>query len=102
MKGLFLPQGPLAACIQAICPCSCFFEEKAHGEDGKLKQAKHLSINKIGHGALDTHCRVHASIGKWVPLCVQPHRLGPSASSLHLLDCPTWKGVLKRNKSKSN
>lgn len=28
---------------------SFFFEEKAFGEDGNLKQAKQLSINKVGH-----------------------------------------------------
>lgn len=27
----------------------CFFEEEAFGEDGQLRQAKALSINKIGH-----------------------------------------------------
>src|SRR4051812_45680378 len=27
----------------------CFFEEDAFGPDGRLKQAKALSINKIGH-----------------------------------------------------
>nr|GMD60132.1 phytanoyl-CoA dioxygenase [Ipomoea batatas] len=31
---------------------SFFFEEKAFGDDGNLKQPKHLSINKVGH-ALD-------------------------------------------------
>jgi phytanoyl-CoA hydroxylase len=31
---------------------SFFFEEKAFGDDGKLKQPKELSINKVGH-ALD-------------------------------------------------
>ncbi|RAL38015.1 hypothetical protein DM860_000709 [Cuscuta australis] len=28
---------------------SFFFEEKAFGDDGNLKQPKHLSINKVGH-----------------------------------------------------
>ncbi|XP_062171049.1 phytanoyl-CoA dioxygenase [Alnus glutinosa] len=28
---------------------SCFFEEKAFGADGNLKQPKQLSINKVGH-----------------------------------------------------
>ena len=31
----------------------CFFEEEAFGEDGQLKQAKALSINKIGHALHD-------------------------------------------------
>jgi len=31
----------------------CFFEEEAFGPDGKLKQAKELSINKIGHAMHD-------------------------------------------------
>ena len=30
---------------------SFFFEEEAFGADGSLRQAKALSINKIGHGA---------------------------------------------------
>ena len=28
----------------------CFFEAKAHDEEGNLTQSKQLSINKIGHG----------------------------------------------------
>ncbi|HEY1722291.1 MAG TPA: phytanoyl-CoA dioxygenase family protein [Magnetospirillaceae bacterium] len=31
----------------------CFFEEEAFGADGQLKQAKALSINKIGHAMHD-------------------------------------------------
>ncbi|AKU24074.1 phytanoyl-CoA dioxygenase family protein [Massilia sp. NR 4-1] len=31
----------------------CFFEEEAFGPDGALKQAKELSINKIGHAMHD-------------------------------------------------
>lgn len=31
----------------------CFFEEEAFGEDGRLRQAKALSINKIGHAMHD-------------------------------------------------
>ena len=31
----------------------CFFEEEAFGPDGRLKQAKALSINKIGHAMHD-------------------------------------------------
>jgi len=31
----------------------CFFEEEAFGPDGQLKQAKELSINKIGHAMHD-------------------------------------------------
>ena len=31
----------------------CFFEEEAFGPDGTLRQAKALSINKIGHGLHD-------------------------------------------------
>lgn len=31
----------------------CFFEEEAFAEDGRLQQAKHLSINKIGHALHD-------------------------------------------------
>jgi len=32
---------------------SCFFEEHAFAEDGALRQAKALSINKIGHALHD-------------------------------------------------
>jgi phytanoyl-CoA hydroxylase len=31
----------------------CFFEEEAFGDDGQLRQAKELSINKIGHAQHD-------------------------------------------------
>jgi phytanoyl-CoA hydroxylase len=31
----------------------CFFEEEAFAPDGSLRQAKHLSINKIGHAMHD-------------------------------------------------
>ena len=31
----------------------CFFEEEAFGDDGQLRQAKALSINKIGHAMHD-------------------------------------------------
>jgi phytanoyl-CoA hydroxylase len=31
----------------------CFFEQEAFGDDGELRQAKHLSINKIGHAMHD-------------------------------------------------
>ena len=31
----------------------CFFEEEAFGPDGRLRQAKELSINKIGHAQHD-------------------------------------------------
>jgi phytanoyl-CoA hydroxylase len=31
----------------------CFFEEEAFGPDGELRQAKQLSINKIGHATHD-------------------------------------------------
>ncbi|KAL5553426.1 hypothetical protein UlMin_040827 [Ulmus minor] len=34
---------------ESVEKISFFFEEKAFGEDGKLKQAKELSINKVGH-----------------------------------------------------
>ncbi|KAI9080464.1 hypothetical protein K1719_037578 [Acacia pycnantha] len=34
---------------ESVEKVSCFFEEKAFGDDGKLKQPKQLSINKVGH-----------------------------------------------------
>ena len=33
----------------------CFFEEEAFAADGRLRQAKQLSINKIGHAMHDLH-----------------------------------------------
>ena len=33
-----------------IAPPFIYFAEKAFQEDGDLKQAKELSINKVGHG----------------------------------------------------
>ncbi len=61
----------------------CFFEEEAFDEDGRLKQSKELSINKIGHAQHDldpvfkafSHTRkladVAADIGMLDPLVVQ-------------------------------
>ena len=37
--------------LDSASATSYFFEEKAFNEDGTLRQAKGLSINKIGHGA---------------------------------------------------
>lgn len=36
--------------LDSASDVSYFFEEKAFNEDGTLRQAKGLSINKIGHG----------------------------------------------------
>ena len=38
----------------------CFFEEEAFGPDGQLRQAKALSINKIGHAMHDLDPVFHA------------------------------------------
>jgi phytanoyl-CoA hydroxylase len=38
----------------------CFFEEEAFGDDGRLRQAKALSINKIGHAMHDLDPVFHA------------------------------------------
>ena len=38
---------------------SFFFEADAWDEEGQLKQAKELSINKIGHGRFEGPARVH-------------------------------------------
>ncbi|GAC1528151.1 MAG: Dot/Icm type IV secretion system effector LegD1 [Collimonas sp.] len=39
--------------LQSADKVHCFFEEEAFGADGELKQAKSLSINKIGHALHD-------------------------------------------------
>jgi phytanoyl-CoA hydroxylase len=39
--------------LQSADCIHCFFEEEAFGEDGRLRQAKALSINKIGHALHD-------------------------------------------------
>ena len=36
--------------LESASNVSFFFEEDAFAEDGSLRQAKALSINKIGHG----------------------------------------------------
>jgi phytanoyl-CoA hydroxylase len=49
----------LPACLQdsyfldSVSQVSFFFEEKAFLEDGQLRQAKELSINKLGHAMHD-------------------------------------------------
>ena len=37
---------------------SFFFEEKAFGDDGKLKQPKQLSLNKVGHDSVQRFTRL--------------------------------------------
>jgi phytanoyl-CoA hydroxylase len=39
--------------LDSATRCSCFFEEEAFDAEGQLKQAKALSINKIGHAMHD-------------------------------------------------
>jgi phytanoyl-CoA hydroxylase len=39
--------------LDSATRCSCFFEEEAFDAEGHLKQAKGLSINKIGHAMHD-------------------------------------------------
>ncbi len=39
--------------LESANKVSCFFEEEAFDEHGKLRQAKELSINKIGHALHD-------------------------------------------------
>ena len=39
--------------LDSATKSSCFFEEEAFDADGKLRQAKELSINKIGHAMHD-------------------------------------------------
>jgi len=53
----------------------CFFEEEAFGEDGALRQAKALSINKIGH-ALHDRDEVFDGFSRGASLAALAHDLG--------------------------
>jgi phytanoyl-CoA hydroxylase len=46
--------------LDSAANISCFFEEEAFGPDGELRQAKALSINKIGHAMHDQDPVFHA------------------------------------------
>ena len=53
----------------------CFFEEEAFGPDGTLRQAKALSINKIGH-ALHDRDPVFDAFSRGPELAAVAHGLG--------------------------
>ncbi|MET3132522.1 phytanoyl-CoA hydroxylase [Oxalobacteraceae bacterium GrIS 1.11] len=63
----------------------CFFEEEAFAQDGSLKQAKALSINKIGHAMhdLDPVFRAFSSDPK----------LAAVARDLGLTDARVWQSM---------
>ena len=63
----------------------CFFEEEAFGPDGQLKQAKSLSINKIGHAMhdLDPVFRAFSADPK----------LAEVARDLGLADAQVWQSM---------
>ena len=63
----------------------CFFEEEAFGADGQLKQAKSLSINKIGHAMhdLDPVFRAFSADPK----------LAEVARDLGLADAQVWQSM---------
>ena len=63
----------------------CFFEEEAFGPDGQLKQAKELSINKIGHAMhdLDPVFRAFSS----------DPRLAAVARDLGLAEAQVWQSM---------
>ncbi|MBB3220945.1 phytanoyl-CoA dioxygenase family protein [Pseudoduganella umbonata] len=63
----------------------CFFEEEAFGPDGQLRQAKELSINKIGHAMhdLDPAFRAFSSDA----------RLQQVAHDLGLADPRVWQSM---------
>ena len=63
----------------------CFFEEEAFGADGQLKQAKSLSINKIGHAMhdLDPVFRAFSADPK----------LADVARDLGLADAQVWQSM---------
>jgi len=63
----------------------CFFEEEAFGPDGQLKQAKALSINKIGHAMhdLDPVFRAFSSDPK----------LAAVARDLGLAEAQVWQSM---------
>lgn len=61
----------------------CFFEEEAFGPDGQLKQAKALSINKIGHAMHDLD-PVFAAF-------TRDPKLAELAGDLDLVDPQVWQ-----------
>jgi phytanoyl-CoA hydroxylase len=61
----------------------CFFEEEAFGPDGKLRQAKALSINKIGHAMHDLD-PVFAAFAR-------NEKLAGLAGDLRLADPKIWQ-----------
>ena len=61
----------------------CFFEEEAFGPDGQLKQAKALSINKIGHAMHDLD-PVFAAF-------TRDPKLAELAGDLGLIDPKVWQ-----------
>ena len=61
----------------------CFFEEAAFAPDGSLKQAKALSINKIGHAMHDLDPVFEAF--------ARDPRLAAIASDIGLVDAQVWQ-----------
>jgi phytanoyl-CoA hydroxylase len=61
----------------------CFFEEEAFGPDGQLRQAKALSINKIGHAMHDLD-PVFAAF-------TRDPKLAELAGDLDLIDPKVWQ-----------
>ena len=53
----------------------CFFEEESFDKDGQLKQAKALSINKIGHAMHDLH-PVFSAFSRGPALAQAAQRIG--------------------------
>jgi len=63
----------------------CFFEEEAFGADGRLKQDKALSINKIGHAMHDLDPAFRAFTAD--------ERLNEVARDIGLLDPKVWQSM---------
>ena len=67
----------------------CFFEEEAFGDDGQLRQAKELSINKIGHAMHDLdpvfeRVQLHARSWPRSPTTSASHDALVAAEHVHL------------------
>ncbi|MFN4116112.1 MAG: phytanoyl-CoA dioxygenase family protein [Inhella sp.] len=69
----------------------CFFEEEAFGADGQLRQAKALSINKIGHAMHDLD-PVFERFSRGPALALLARQLGLAApqvwQSMHIFEQP--------------
>jgi phytanoyl-CoA hydroxylase len=88
-RSIFTTQNQLTATdeyfLRSDNTIACFFEEEAFDADGKLKQDKSLSINKIGHAMHDLD-PVFAAFSR-------DARLAAVANDLGLADPKVWQSM---------